>query len=179
MNRNEWICMIFEYIYIYDIYIFKINQADMFEISTMQHVYLGQNRFFQAGLMTIGAPGDLSAFDRLRDLRAKMANHFQAGCFFFLRSRFGSMYGIVTYIYRKNQRNVAVFLHFFYKDTLILWELHHIGSTVPCAGNVFFFTMNLIGQKWVGWLLRGFILMCVMCQLIAYTQSQVFPCDLV
>eukprot|EP00434_Breviolum_minutum_P004250 symbB.v1.2.003747.t1/scaffold191.1/size276526/12 len=30
-----------------------------------------------AGLMTIGAPGDLSAFDRLRDLRAKMANHFQ------------------------------------------------------------------------------------------------------
>ena len=147
--------MIFEYIYIYDIYIFKINQADMFEISTMHHVYLGQNRFFQAGLMTIGAPGDLSAFDRLRDLRAKMANHFQAGCFFFLRSRFGSMYGIVTYIYRKNQRNVAVFLHFFYKDTLILWELHHIGSTVPCAGNVFFY--HELDWTEVGWLIVTWI----------------------
>jgi hypothetical protein len=28
--------------------------------------------------MTIGAAGDLSAFDRLKDLRRKMAKHLQA-----------------------------------------------------------------------------------------------------
>lgn len=63
--------------------------------------------------MTIGAPGDLSAFDRLRDLRAKMANHFQAGWFVSKNLFLGSMDGIFTYIYRKNQRNVAVFIHVF------------------------------------------------------------------
>ena len=97
----------------------------------MQHLYLGQNRFFQAGLMTIGAPGDLSAFDRLRDLRAKMANHFQAGWFVSKNLFLGSMDGIFTYIYRKNQRNVAVFIHVFtrihwsFGNCIILYPLCH------------------------------------------------------
>ncbi|CAL1128199.1 unnamed protein product [Cladocopium goreaui] len=38
-------------------------------------VNLGSVRL--AGLMTIGAAGDLSAFDRLKDLRRKMAKHLQ------------------------------------------------------------------------------------------------------
>ena len=32
----------------------------------------------KAGLMTIGAAGDFSAFDRLKDVRRKMAEHLQA-----------------------------------------------------------------------------------------------------